>query len=365
MRILHTEASPGWGGQELRILREAEGMRARGHTVVMAVQTGGGLVEPARAAGFEVLELSFRKKQALSCLFSLLRFMRKHNIDVIVTHSSLDAWMGGIAGRLTRRRVVRTRHLSTPIRSGLNSRLLYNTLADFVVTTCAAAVEPIQTQARLPQGRCTSIPTGVDASALTIDPEEVAQFKQQYGIEKEDVVAGTLCVMRGWKGVADLLHAAKALQDQPHLKWLVVGGGVSETYFHEVARKLGVEKQVIFTGHLTPPYVALAAMDIFCLLSWANEGVSQASLQAAWLRKPLVTTTAGGLPEVCVDRKTGLLVPIKAPEAVAKAVAELAADPHQRETMGTAAHALVAKKFTYEQMLDQMERVLAGSESPA
>ena len=59
MNILHLEASPGWGGQEMRILREAEGMRQRGHTVILAVMRGGGLVGKAREAGFVVYELNF------------------------------------------------------------------------------------------------------------------------------------------------------------------------------------------------------------------------------------------------------------------------------------------------------------------
>ena len=38
MRILHTEASLGWGGQEIRILTEAAGMIARGHSVELAAR---------------------------------------------------------------------------------------------------------------------------------------------------------------------------------------------------------------------------------------------------------------------------------------------------------------------------------------
>ncbi|MBT7461989.1 MAG: glycosyltransferase family 1 protein, partial [Waddliaceae bacterium] len=44
MHILHTEASPGWGGQEIRILRESEGLRERGHDVIFIIQENGGLV---------------------------------------------------------------------------------------------------------------------------------------------------------------------------------------------------------------------------------------------------------------------------------------------------------------------------------
>lgn len=357
MNILHTESSPGWGGQELRILREAEGMRARGHHVILAIQENGGLVSPAREAGFLVYEIPFRKTRALQIFYKLIQIIRKHRIEVINTHSSLDAWIGGLVGKMLRCRVVRTRHLSTPIRKGINSRLLYNWFADHVVTTCESVCEPIRRQAHLPNRRCSSIPTGIDPKALAVEISEVEVFRKSLGVESGDILVGTLCVLRGWKGVNDLLHAAKLLEHKENLKWVIVGSGPSEEHFKQEWKRLGLERRVYFTGHLSPPYVALAAMDIFALLSFAHEGVSQASLQAAWLEKPLITTTTGGLSEVCVEGETGFNVPIHDPRAVAEAVDLLASSPDVRQTMGERAKRLVQERFMLEHTLNQMEQV--------
>lgn len=357
MKILHTEASPGWGGQELRILAEAEGMRARGHQVILAIQESGGLVKPAREAGFLVYEIPFKKARAFQILYQLMRLIRKHGIEIVNTHSSIDAWIGGIAGKISGCRVIRTRHLSTPIRKGLNSRLLYNWLADYVVTTCESVVDIILTQAALPQNRCSSVPTGVNPEKLFIKEGEVAAFRQKYGIKPEDCLVGTLCVLRGWKGVSDMLQAAKILEGVPHLKWIVVGSGASEQVFREEQKRLGLEERVIFTGHLASPYVALRAMDIFLLLSWAHEGVSQASLQAAFFEKALITTSVGGLGEVCLDGVTGIQVPKRDPQAVAKAVSSLLGNAPLRKEFGKRAKELVERHFTLAHTLDKMEEI--------
>ncbi len=357
MNILHTESSPGWGGQEIRILKEAEGMRAKGHNVIFLIQKGGGLVEPAKKAGFIVYECQFKKRNLFQILALLMRILFKHQIQIVNTHSSLDAWLGGIAGKLCFRAVVRTRHLSTPIRPGLNSRLLYNVLADIVVTTCKAVVETICFQAHLSNRRCRSIPTGVDPQLVVSEKDKVDQFRKEWGIQPTDILAGTLCVMRGWKGISDLLQAAKRLEHIDHLKWLVIGGGVSEEHFKQECKDLKLEEKVIFTGHLSPPFEALAALDIFLLLSWAHEGVSQASLQAAWLKKPLITTSIGGLPEVCIDRYTGLIVPPRCSEEVAKAVSTLLDNAQLRKEMGERARQLVAEHFTFSQTIENMEEV--------
>jgi len=357
LRILYTEASPGWGGQERRIIVEAVEMQRRGHTVVMALRRDGGIVEPARAAGLRVELIDFGRKPSLRALLQLLRLIRREQIDLVNTHSSADAWCGGIAARLLRRRVVRTRHLSTPIRAGLNSVWLYNRLADQVVTTCAAVVEPICRQAHLPASRCHSIPTGVDPAELQVNPSEARALRQLWGIEEGTFLIGTVCVLRLWKGVIDLLRAADLLRDQPHIRWVVVGDGINSPEFHAEHKALNLGDRVLFTGTLTPPYTAMAAFDCFALLSTGHEGVSQALLQAAYLGKPLLTTSIGGSPEVCLPGKTGILVAPNAPKEVADAALSMAQHTNEAKAMGQAAHQLVSQQFTRQQMADQMEAV--------
>lgn len=358
MKILHTESSNGWGGQEIRILREAEGMRANGHEVVLAVVMGGGLVKQARAKGFTVYEIPFKKKAAFKVLSQLLRIIKEHKIDLINTHSSLDAWMGGIAARLCRKKVIRTRHLSTSIRKGLNSFLLYQMLADVVVTTSSGIMPIIQKQARLAPHRLRCVPTGVDPAMLRVDPQEVLRFREMLHLKESDILIGTTCFVRSWKGILDFLKSAQLLKKHKHLKWVVVGGGYLKDYLPKVS-ELGLNGIVTFTGHLEVPFAAMAAMDIFTLLSTAHEGISQASLQAAYLERPLITTTTGGLPEVCLHGKTGLVVPTFSPEKVAEAVLLLSQDPSLRETFGAQAKELVLQKYTLAHTLQQMEEVYA------
>ena len=79
MNILHTESSNGWGGQEMRILAEAKGMRSRGHKVVFAVVRGGKLVQKAKDAGFTVYEVSYSKQTALQTILKLVSILKKED----------------------------------------------------------------------------------------------------------------------------------------------------------------------------------------------------------------------------------------------------------------------------------------------
>ena len=351
MKILYTESSNGWGGQEIRILKEALGLKERGHECVFATQKDGKLSSQAKKAGFLVYDLKFNKIHALPTFFALRKIIRTNKINTISTHSSLDAWLGGFAGRLCGIRVVRTRHLSTPIRKGINSTLLYNFLADFVVTTSSGIIPMICQQAKIPETHCLSVPTGVDP--FNVSPEEALSFRHSLGIKQTDCLIGTVCVVRSWKGIKDLMQAANILRNYPNLKWVIVGGGYLDQYQDFIDLK-GV---LTFTGHLDNPLAAIAALDVFLLLSTANEGVSQASLQAAYLERPLITTSIGGLPEVCLDGKTGLIVPPFSPDKVAESVLKLVNNPRLRRQFGIAGKELVEKKFTFKQTLDHMEKI--------
>lgn len=356
MNILHTESSNGFGGQELRILRESEGMRKRGHEIILAVAKGGGLVDKARSEGFTVYEIDFKRSKAPFAILQLVRIIKKHKIDLVNTHSSLDAWLGGIAARSAGKKVIRTRHLSTTIRAGINSRLLYNRLADFVVTTSSRIISPIVNQSGIPSENCKLIATGVEVEKLNPPKDQIQKFRDSLGLTDEDCLVGTVCVVRSWKGIGDFLRAAHLLRDIKAIKWVIVGGGYLD-HFRPLFEELNLQETVFFTGHMDNPFPAMAALDIFALLSTGHEGISQSALQAAYLEKPLITTTVGGLPEVCKHEETGILVPPYSPKDIAAAVLDLYDDPEKRVRLGKQARELVENKFTMEHTLDQMEQV--------
>lgn len=356
MKILHLEASPGWGGQEIRILREAEGMRKRGHEVILAVMRGGELIAKGRAAGFTVYELNFKRHAWLGCLFRLLFILSRHQIELVNTHSSLDSWIGGIAARLAGCKILRTRHLSTSIKKGWNSRMVYGKLADYVVTTCSAIIPMICEQSGKKEEKCRFIATGVDPEKICYQKAAAEKFRQKIDVKPGEFLIGTACFMRSWKGIDDFLKAADLLRTVPDLKWVIIGGGHAATY-QARAKELQLDGIVRFTGHLDDPFPALGALDVFALLSTAHEGVSQAILQAAYLAKPLIATATGGLCEVCKDQETGFQVAPFSPKQVAEAVLALKSDVPLRVKLGRNAQSLVERKFTITHMLDEMEEV--------
>lgn len=357
MRIVHSEASLGWGGQEIRIFREALAFRDRGHDVAFVTAPGARLAQRARDAGFEVLELPMHKSAWPRVLPQLRRWLRRKETQIVNTHSSADSWTCGVAARLSGVALVRTRHLSTPSRPGLNSRIVYRWLADRVVTTCEEAAKAIRQLTGRSSDHCRSIPTGIDENLLDVSTHDVDLFRSTHQIPKDCLLMGTVCVLRKWKGIDDLLHAIKLCQDFESAHWLIVGDGPQADKLRALSKELGIAERVTFTGHVEIPLVATAALDCFILLSTANEGVSQASIQAAGLAKPQITTRVGGLHEVCIEGQTGLNVPTHDPQSVAQAMRKLYNNKDLRLKMGRSAAELARQRFLLKQTIDQMETV--------
>ena len=354
LNILHLEASPGWGGQEIRILKESIGMQGFGHNVIIAVEKGGGLIKKAKREGFLTYAIRFKKAFWLLSFFKLFFIMKKHKIDLVNTHSSSDAWLGGIIAKLLKIPVIRTRHLSTPIKKGLNSKLLYGYLADYVVTTCKEIVDVIIKQANKDPKKCLSIPTGVDFEKIKVNQSQAIDFRKKFDIKESAFLVGSACFMRSWKGIDDFLKAAKILENYKNIKFVLIGGGHIETYLKK-AKDMHLQN-VIFTNHLDNPYPALLALDVFTLLSTAHEGVSQAALQAAFLKKPIIATPTGGLKEVCLDNVTGIQVPIFSPDQVAKAILKLFENKSERKEFSNNIGEL-AQNFSYKNMIGQMRSI--------
>ena len=138
LSILHTESSTGWGGQELRILTEMEGMARRGHRVHLLTAASAEILPAARARGLPVdgLPIEAKKMPGLRSVRGWLA-QRGAAFDVINTHSSTDAWLVALARTTLKDMppVLRTRHVSTRVNNSPTTRWLYQRATSELVVT--------------------------------------------------------------------------------------------------------------------------------------------------------------------------------------------------------------------------------------
>src|SRR2546429_8390153 len=167
MKILHTESSCGWGGQEIRILDEAHGMSLRGQSVAIVAPREARICGAALKRGLSAGALPIVRKD-LGGLLAMRRWLQAHPVDIVNSHSSTDSWLAALACATLARApaLVRTRHVSAAIPNNLPTRWLYRSATAHVVTTGAALRMQLLRDNGLSPESATSVPTGIDAERL-------------------------------------------------------------------------------------------------------------------------------------------------------------------------------------------------------
>jgi glycosyltransferase involved in cell wall biosynthesis len=359
MKILHTEASKGWGGQEIRILTEAAGMLGHGHRVELVCPRDARIHDEAPRYGVPVHALPIGRKNPTG-LLALRSFLRANPYDVINAHSSTDTWLVALASRGWKAPpLVRTRHISAPVPDNRATRWLYRKASAHVVTTGEALREQLIRHNGLAPRHVTSVPTGIDAQRFP--PADAAlrnDRRRELGLPVERPLVGIVATLRSWKGHRFLLEAMRELRAiEAHLA--IVGDGPQRAALEAQAHDLGISRAVTFAGNQDDVAPWLQCFDVFALPSYANEGVPQALLQAMFTALPCVTTNAGAIPEIAIDRETALVVPRESAHALAAALHELLADAEEATRLGANARALVVERHGLDTMLERMERVFA------
>lgn len=353
MKIVHTEASCGWGGQEIRILEEARGLAARGHDLLLLCPKEARIFAEAPRFGVTAVALPIARKNLVGVL-AMRSWLARHKPDVINTHSSTDTWLTALACTTLRDApsIVRTRHISTPVPNNAATRWLYANATRHIVTTGESLRRQLITKNGFAPDKITSVPTGIDPERYA--PDDRLAARACLGLPATKTLITIVATLRSWKGHVFLLDALAGL---PDVCLTIVGDGPHRPVIERRLSDLGLADRVIFAGQQNDVTPWLRAADLFVLPSYANEGVPQAILQAMMCGLPVVSTTVGAIAEAVDDGITGRLVPARDANALRGVLSDLLASPESAAAMGRAGRIRAVERFSHAAMLDRMEAI--------
>jgi len=321
----------------------------------------------------------------LGAVRTLQRLILREGVSIVHTHSSVDAWVGGLAARAAAVPVVRTRHVSIRIRRRWNP--VYRWLADRVITS-GEAIRDMVVEAGVDPERVVAIPAGVDLGEFAGGADlghggghggghdgghdkghdggrdGGSAMRERLGLSRP--VVGSVAMFRGSKGHAHLLEAFATVHARhPAARLLLVGDGIRRPWVEGLAKARGLGDAVVFTGFRTDVPELLRVMDCFVLASTRTEGVPQSLLQAFATGVPVVASAIGGIPEVVEDGLTGILVPPEDAAALARAIESVLSDRSGGLARARAARRLVEERFSHRASVSRLlavyDEVIAGA----
>jgi glycosyltransferase involved in cell wall biosynthesis len=211
-------------------------------------------------------------------------------------------------------------------------------------------------------GKRETVYNGVDLTHFDPDMDGVKE-RSAFNIGKHTALIGTIGHLAPLKGYEELIGAMReVIREGFDVKLALVGDDIyshSKSYKQKLLSLVdstGLKDRIIFTGYRENIPELLASFDIFALPS-RSEGFGRVNLEAMAMRKPVISTNVGGIPEVVLDGVTGILVHPGNSLELAHAIIRLLNDRELRESLGREGRRRVEEHFTLQAHVQKIQEI--------
>lgn len=344
---------------------------ARGHEVIATAPDGDDATRAALAAmGVTFEELAMRRagmdpRADAATIATLVRRMRALRPDVVLAYTIKPVVWGGLAGRIAGvpRRFAMITGLGYAFQG--QDRLGRRALAQAVKALYRAGLSGIDglffqnpdDKAEFEQMKL--IPSGTPVEIVRgsgVDVDHYARAPLPAGAPVF-LYIGRLLVE---KGILDYVEAARRVRAKhPDARFVVVGGldPNPASVTREQVDRWVLDGVIEWVGEVRDVRPALVEASVLVLPSY-REGTPRSVLEAMSMGRAVITTDAPGCRETIVDGEQGLLVPVRAPAAVAAACEALFTDPPRVARMGAAGRARAEELYDARKVATHMLEVM-------
>lgn len=353
--IFFSESSKNIGGQELQLLEQAVGLRAKGYTPFVLCRPGSRISQEAHKLGLNVEFVQFRNAIHPPSMLRFAALLRQHKPVAVVCHSSHDANLCSITVHaLAKVGLLKPRPALIRMRTyqpGPAKAFTYNQMFDQTFTPSQALKDQLlQNSAVLPDKIGVLYP-GIDfdgiAAAATLDLP--ADLNTRLNDLQQRPVIAHAAMFRVEKGHSFMLQVVKALLPQfPNLLYVAAGEGETRQTIETEVQRLGLSKHVVLPGMLNPVAPLIKRADVLVMPS-SYEPLGMSQIEALGLGVPVVVSNVGGLPETVQSGVTGFVCPAPhaqgALNAWVKALVVVLGEPQKARDMAALGRLAVVAQF--------------------
>jgi glycosyltransferase involved in cell wall biosynthesis len=343
-RVVFLIDSLGWGGAERLLLHYLPHLRSEGFDPVVCAmheRSGNPVAEEIGRLGIPVDTVPVERLRDPTALPRLVRYLRGRGADVVHTQLEFADGLGSVAARAARLPSVSTLHtMSEPRRW---TRVWWrNRLGDLALGALATAIVCVSDEARrhyeasrpYPKRKLVTLRNGIDLTRFEAAAGEGPAVRRELGIPAGAPVIGSLSVLRRDKGFQHMIAVLpQVAAEVPDVVYLVVGDGEYRAALEAAAAEHGVADRVVFAGSRTDVPRVLAACDAFVHPTYID-ALPTVLAEAAAAGLPMVASRVGGVPEMCIDGRNGLLIPPGDEAELAASCLRLLREPGLAERMG-------------------------------
>jgi len=358
MKVLLLTTHLNIGGVSSYTLNLAHGLKKMGIPVWIA-SSGGELVEKLKREGIPHIKINVKTKfefnpKLITTFFKLRFFIKKNGITIIHAQTRVTQVLGNLLALSTGVGYLSTCHGF--FKTKRLSRRAFPSWGRNVIAISDAVKDHLVEDFHVKEENVSLIYTGVDCGEFSrdMDEDEKGAIRHNLGFVDKTPIVGSVSRFSPVKGLRYLLLAMKdILKDIPEAHLLLVGEGPSKQYLMNLAKNLGIEKNVFFAESTTKTQRFLSIIDVFVFYS-LEEGLGLSLLEAMAAGKPCVASNVGGVSSVIEDNVTGVLVPPKDTHALKEAIIKVIRNKNLRRSIAKKGKLLAKDKFSIDRMIREV-----------
>lgn len=357
IKILHVIGGGEFGGAEQHLLSLLKHMDQSVFEIYVASLFTKPLAPLVEEQGIPVFVFPMRNKIDLRPIREMASLIQREGFHIVHTHGVRANLIGRMAARKAGvKNIVTTVHSVLAFDYESSFAKLVNRVCETstrgmtqrFITVCELLARGLSAEGVNPQ-KIITVHNGLEIDKYNPELPSLP-VRQEFSIKSDSVVLGIVARLHPVKGHSLLLEAvADVARDYPHLILLIVGTGPDLIKLENMAKGLGIEKNVIFTGFRQDIPQIIASLDILVLPSF-SEGLSLTVMEGMAMKKPVLATRVGGTPELITSGLNGLLVPPADSKALAEGIRYLIGNPNKAVEMGVAGRQTIESSFTADIM---------------
>ena len=370
IRVLHIITHLPIGGAQDNTLLTVEGLNKDQYDVTLLTGPGGEWLGRARQIpDLKVIIVPEIVREInlfydIISIIKIFKIIKKHNYQIVHTHSSKPGFSGRIASKLAGvPHIIHTIH-GFPFNDYMPRWqqslyvLLERCLGRFtqkLITVCNLNKEKAIKLCIAPRNKFITIYSGIDFSKFhfkgKVDKERL------FGISNSQKIVGMVGRLSKQKAPQIFIDAIpKVLIEFPDTMFLLIGDGELRPQLELQIKQLGIENNIVIQGFREDIPQVLSCLDIFVLSSlW--EGLGRSLTEAMYMKCPVVATGVEGVPELVENEVVGLLVEPDDPDAISAGILALLKDASKAKRLAENAHSRVAHDFDAEKMVAEIHKL--------
>ena len=303
-----------------------------------------------------------RKKWDPRAFFDLVHLLREYQVDILHLEGKKSLILGPLAARLTGCPAIIHLHDMVPVSPWVSFfiRRLTPWTAQAIANSEAVRERGIQ-EFGVPKDKTEVLYYGHNLDLFSIlPPDSSVEARMKLGLDETTPTIGVIGRIVNWVKGQDLMIRAmpKLLKQNPQTTLVIVGDGPDLLFCQSLAKQLGVQESVLFTGQRDDIPDMFAAIDVLAIPS-LNDAFAFVAMEGAASGKPIVAFKTGGIPEIVLHRKTGLIVEKGDIEGLAEALNQVLMDKALAKTLGEEGRRH-AQNFTLDRHLKRLEEIYAN-----